>query len=92
MAVYISTATEETISDSLDALKRLIRRLDADLTFSGCLIVSVLFGHEDSPWKWDDSVPGDASGPLYPINALRWDLSLMYFRERNYSVRFLYVT
>lgn len=70
-AVYVSTATELQTNESLESIKALIQRLDADLTFSGCLTVSILLGHEDSPWKWDDGLPGAAAGPLYPINALR---------------------
>jgi hypothetical protein len=35
--------------------------------------VSLLFGHEDTPWRWscDAKDQGAVGAPLYPINALR---------------------
>jgi len=71
VAVYVPTTTSEERSASLKAVRDLVARLGANHNYTGSLVVSVLFGHEDSPWEWDCGVPGDADGPLYPINALR---------------------
>ena len=71
-AVYISTASLSETRQALQAVRELVARLDGDEgSFNGLLVVSILFGHEDSPWLWDDCLPGSAEGPLYPINALR---------------------
>jgi hypothetical protein len=70
-AVYISTDSVQDTAEGLAHVRALVARLDADSTYTGELVISVLYGHEDSPWLWDSSVPGGADGPLYPINALR---------------------
>jgi hypothetical protein len=70
-AVYISTGSVQDTAEGLAHVRALVARLDADSTYTGELVISVLYGHEDSPWLWDSSVPGGADGPLYPINALR---------------------
>jgi glycosyltransferase-like protein LARGE len=70
-AVYISTASAAEKAAGLAAVQALVRELDEDATYAGSLVVSVLYGHEDSPWLWDCTTPGAADGALYPINALR---------------------
>jgi hypothetical protein len=70
-AVYISSGCIQDTAEGLARVRALVARLDADSTYTGELVISVLYGHEDSPWLWDSSVPGGADGPLYPINALR---------------------
>jgi len=70
-AVYISTASTTERSAGLDAVKQLVHRLESDSAYTGQLVVSVLYGHEDSPWLWDGAGTDNLDGPLYPINALR---------------------
>ena len=71
VAVYISTQSAEETRRSLEAVRALVQTLSGDASYHGRLDVSVLYGHEDSPWQWDCTVPGAADGALYPINALR---------------------
>ena len=70
-AVYIPTGSSGERKAALAAVRDCVDGLTADASYTGSLVVSVLFGHENSPWKWDDALPGCGKGALYPINALR---------------------
>jgi hypothetical protein len=72
-AVYIPTTTNLDKAAAIDQIHDLIRKLENDKSYSGWLTVSLLFGHEDTPWRWscDKKEDGAVGAPLYPINALR---------------------
>lgn len=71
VAMYVSTESSDSIVKALAAIKKFSDVLRGDASYKGSLIISLLFGVEGSMSGWDESYPGCACGPLYPINALR---------------------
>jgi hypothetical protein len=70
-AVYVPTSSTATKIEALKNIQDMILRLDADATYGGRLTVSLLFGHEDAPWRWSCTHEAAVGFALYPINALR---------------------
>jgi glycosyltransferase-like protein LARGE len=70
-AVYVPTTSSAIKLSVLNKVHELILRLDKDASYTGQLVISVLFGHEDAPWRWSCKHEAAVGFPLYPINALR---------------------
>jgi hypothetical protein len=70
-AVYVSTASPTVLSDNLERIQVFGAKMRKDTSFRGWLSISVLFGHEDSPWRYDCAESAQPAMPLYPINNLR---------------------
>lgn len=72
VAVYIPTDTFEIQNRAMKTIDEIVTRLDKDATLTSALTVSILFGLEKSPWRWNCTEPEwEAHMPLYPVNALR---------------------
>lgn len=71
VAVYVSTAVDGQEVAQLKSIDSYLTGLADDPEYGGRLTVSILFGHESSPEKWDCKDPHAPGMPLYPINALR---------------------
>jgi glycosyltransferase-like protein LARGE len=70
-AVYISTASPAIQAESTKKIEEFATKMTEDNTYHGLLLISVLFGHEDSPWRYDCPKAQKPPFPLYPINNLR---------------------
>jgi hypothetical protein len=70
-AVYVPTATAAAQSENLARIKAFGTKMRKDRSFRGWLSISVLFGHEDSPWRYSCPEAAQPPMPLYPINTLR---------------------
>jgi hypothetical protein len=71
VAVYIPTTSILAKSAAMNKVHDLVRKLEDDKSYTGWLTISLLFGHEETPWRWSCNVDGAVGAPLYPINALR---------------------
>lgn len=70
-AVYVATTSAAEQAESLKTIETFATKLTEDSTYTGLLYLSVLFGHEDSPWRYDCPKTPPPHFPLYPINNLR---------------------
>jgi hypothetical protein len=71
VGIYIPTGTISEKVRALQTVHNFATRLSKDRTFSGWIVISILFGHEEFPWRWNCTDPEAVGFPLYPINALR---------------------
>lgn len=72
VAMYVPTDTTAVQQHAMVAIDQFAAAISQDGSFVSTLTISVLFGLEKSPWKWNCSEPEwEASVPLYPVNALR---------------------
>jgi hypothetical protein len=69
-AIYIPTTSTKIQYDCLKEIDMFADRLKKDESIVGNVTLSVMYGKENAPWEWDDTMPG-SSFPFYPINALR---------------------
>lgn len=69
-AIYVPTDNREA---NLALIQEFSNRLTNtnDNDAKSYTILSVLFGHEDSPWRYNCSGEGTIGFPLYPVNNLR---------------------
>lgn len=70
-AVYIFTTSEAEVNKQMNEVKKFVNKLNSADGFQGVLTVSLLFGHENAPWRWKCDDSNSIGAPLYPINALR---------------------
>lgn len=74
-AVYIPTYKKQK-EEAMKRLQTFIAHMmdiaNSDNSYHGRLTISILYGHENQPWNWDEVEAGTSSnGPMYPINNLR---------------------
>lgn len=67
-AIYVPTDNREA---NLALIQEFSSRLADVNDTKSYTILSVLFGHEDSPWRYKCSEEGTIGFPLYPVNNLR---------------------
>jgi glycosyltransferase-like protein LARGE len=67
-AIYVPT--RNGTSSMVDKIRQFSERMSNDSTYAGWMSLSILFGHEDSPWRYKCS-NSTSRVLLYPINALR---------------------
>jgi hypothetical protein len=70
-AVYVSTASSAVQSQSMAKIEAFATKMRKSRAYRGWLSISVLYGHEDSPWRYDCPEVPPPRMPLYPINNLR---------------------
>jgi hypothetical protein len=70
-AIYISTANTSVQAESVRKIEDFATKMTEDRSFHGFIMISLLYGHEDSPWRYDCPRAPKPRFPLYPINNLR---------------------
>jgi hypothetical protein len=70
-AVYVPTTNASVQAETIRKVEEFATKMTEDRSFHGMILISLLYGHEDSPWRYDCPKAPNPRFPFYPINNLR---------------------